>query len=110
MALFTPPRGVDGGTIRSASPTLMEEPMEPMTVGALRRALAELPDDATVIDAASGHALVDVDTDPTTGQVTLMHLDTTPARRRRSVVNTVTGHVGGTLIQTGGDYYGDIRL
>lgn len=76
--------------------------MEPMTVAALRRALENLPDDATVIDAASGLSLVDVDTEPN-GTVSLLHLDTTPARRRRSVVNTVRGQVRGTVIQTGGD-------
>ncbi|SHK30500.1 hypothetical protein SAMN05421803_11761 [Nocardiopsis flavescens] len=33
-----------------------------------------------------------------------------PGAPRRSVVNTITGGSTGTVIQTGGDYYGDLHL
>lgn len=81
--------------------------MKPMTAAALRQALADLPDDAEVINAATGRALVDIDTD--TGQVALLFADHRP--RRRAVVNNFVGEFhGGSLMQIGGDYRGDIRL
>mgnify|MGYP001253999453 CR=1 FL=1 len=82
--------------------------MKPMTAAALRRVLADLPDDTEVIDAATGRALADVDTD--TGQAVLMFLEATPAHHRRAVNNVVGEFHGGSLMQIGGDYHGDIRL
>lgn len=84
--------------------------MKPMTAAALRRALADLPDDTEVIDAATGRALVDVDT-TSPGQVALLFLEATPAHRRRRAVNNFVGEFhGGSLMQIGGDYHGGIRL
>ncbi|RKS10000.1 hypothetical protein DFP74_5746 [Nocardiopsis sp. Huas11] len=83
--------------------------MQPMTAAALREALADLPDDQVVIDAATGRALVDVDPNPN-GAVELAFADPRP-RRRAVVNNTFVGEFhGGSLMQTGGsDHYGDLR-
>lgn len=80
--------------------------MEPMTVAALRRALADLPDEQVVIDVTTGRPLVDVDTDA--DQVVLLFAHTRP--RRRAVNNFVGEFHGGSLMQIGGDYHGEIRL
>ncbi|WP_370013303.1 hypothetical protein UIS43_27985 (plasmid) [Nocardiopsis sp. LDBS0036] len=81
--------------------------MEPMTVAALRQILADLPGDQVVIDAATGRALDDVDTD-FPGQVALLFA----ARpRRQSAKNVFVGEIhGGSLMQVGGDYHGNLHL
>ncbi|MFE1401064.1 hypothetical protein ACFW53_24285 [Nocardiopsis dassonvillei] len=80
--------------------------MEPMNVAALRRVLADLPGDQVVIDAATGRALDDVDTD--NGTVALLFA----ARpRRQSAKNVFVGEIhGGSLMQVGGDYHGNLHL
>jgi hypothetical protein len=79
--------------------------MEPITVDALRRILADLPGDQVVIDAATGRALVDVDTDD---GVALLFAAARP--RRRAATNVVVGQVRGSLMQVGGDYHGNLHL
>ncbi|MEU3017178.1 hypothetical protein ABZ635_07265 [Nocardiopsis sp. NPDC007018] len=82
--------------------------MKSMTVADLRRALEDLPGDQPVVNAATGHALVEVDSDPNE-PVELLFIDTTPRRPKNR--NTFVGTIqSGALMQIGGDHHGDISF